>query len=1056
MMKVVAPVLVFSLVSWAQFAGAEAEIKYENPVWRQDAPDPTVWEADGKYYAASTHQDILESGDLVHWRKSGRRLLEDAEYAWIAKTWPHVWAPQVRKIGAGYNLYISFHNGGEHTAIAVYRSSNPQGPFKDRRILVRSETDGQVEVIDPEVAKDTDGRLWLFFGHGDVRRVELSADGLSRKPGSAIEHVAGIEWASRGERKYYSPACSTEGAYLHRHAGKWYLFVSEGGWSDHTYRLSVGRADTLDGEFLDKAGRPMRDGHATPILQSEKNDDFFGPGHNGEIMTLPSGRTYVFYHCHWRNEQDTKDAARVRSKSGYVPRPLFLQEIFWDADGWPYFENGGKPQKENVLRFAKTAVHPNSAALTEFHTGMTFGFGCPAGYFATPAAKAEVDHMYADGVRWVCLVATVWSEAADSPRQYAESTLTPGDDELAEIIAYMHRRGMRVQLRPMLECFDGTTRAKVQIREDAAGTDNRHEKRSAWFKGLAERSVRYARLAERTGCELYCIDSELDLMTDCNAEWKRVIRAVREVYRGPVTSSHTIWVTTPDKLEAHIADKSHWFHDLDLLSLSVYMWTGGADRTVGVEDIKAKLRASAFSPERLKRWRAAYGKPIVFGEIGCAAQCANTFSVDAEYVPERQRDYMKAAFEAYLKTGAVSGFYWWEWLDSLLPRETKQVDPRTAYSVKGKLAEAELKSFYEKLNAHEVAMKAKYEPGRCGLYAALPDERHAWAVHDRNRPNPRKVSAPEGGVPSDAIVLFDGSAKSVDENWCAQDGGKTKWKLENGAFVCVPGSGMVRTKRTFGDCQLHVEWFTPTTLKGTGQARGNSGVIFMPGWHEVQVLDSWGTDPADMTNPNYADGQAGAVYGQNPPLVNPARPTGTWQTFDIVYHPPRYEGTALVDPGSMTCFFNGVLVQDAWPLEGPTLWRERTALRAQKDGEGYLLLQDHGNPVPYRNVWVREIPSRFADAAAGGPGTTRKAVFAERERIAEKLFAKVDATRTTAENVTQALEVLAYANVPKYRAAAERLLATWRTDAAAQKDGEGVKSVNATLRLLKAFGIEVK
>ena len=209
-------------------------------------------------------------------------------------------------------------------------------------------------------------RMWLRgltrYAHAAHWRLELaeapSTQAKLRRAQSLIRSLTsyGIEWALRGECKYYSSACSTEGAYLHRHAGKWYLFVSEGGWSDHTYRISVGRADALDGEFLDKAGRPMRDGHATPILQSEKNDDFFGPGHNGEIMTLPGGRTYVFYHCHWRNEHDTKDAARMQSKSGYVPRPLFLQEILWDAEGWPYFENGGKPQKNNVLRFTTMAV----------------------------------------------------------------------------------------------------------------------------------------------------------------------------------------------------------------------------------------------------------------------------------------------------------------------------------------------------------------------------------------------------------------------------------------------------------------------------------------------------------------------------------------------------------------------------------------------------------------------------------------------------------------------------------------------------------------------------
>ena len=707
------------------------------------------------------------------------------------------------------------------------------------------------------------------------------------------------------------------------------------------------------------------------------------------------------------------------------------------------------------------AVHPNSAALTEFHTGMTFGFGCAAGYFATPAAKAEIDRMREDGVRWVCLVVNVWSEATDSPRQYADAALTPSDDELEEIIRYMHLRGLRVQLRPMLECLDGTTRAWIDIRADSTWLGRRYEKRSAWFRGLTERSVRYARLAERTGCELYCIDSELDRMTDCNAEWKSVIKAVRAVYHGPVTSCHTVWVTSPDKIEQHLNDKEHWFHDLDLLSLSVYMGTGGKDRSVGVEGIKAGLRKSVFSPERLQRWRKAYGKPIVFGEIGCAAQCAESAGgcdIEAEYVPERQRDYLKAAFETYLGTKAVSGFYWWQWLDSFntfkLPGTRTPTDARIGFSLKGKPAEEELKSFYSELNAREKAVVGNCAPGKTGLYAALPDENHAWAVHDHNRRNPTKVEAPEGKPPSDALVLFDGTAESVTANWSATDGSPTKWKVENGAFVCVPGSGYVRTKEAFADCQLHVEWFTPTTLKGTGQARGNSGVIFY-GKYEIQVLDSWGTDPEKMENPNYADGQAGAFYGQNPPLVNPIRPRGTWQTYDIVFHPPRFEGTTLVDRGSITCFFNGVLVQDAWPIEGETWWRQRASLKAIPPA-GPFMLQDHGNPVPYRNIWIRRIPARDADKACGGPGTTKAAVAAKRDKIAAELFGKVDFSKPTADNVNHALEVLSYRNAPEYRQTAQKLLSAWRKDAAAQKDAAGVKSVEGTLRLLKAFGIEVK
>ena len=322
--------------------GGDGSIAYENPVWRQDSPDPTVWQAGGIYYASSTGQRILESRDLVHWRDTGRRLLEQTEYEWIKQTWPHVWAPDVVKIGEWYNLYMTVHNGGAHTAIIAYRSKSPAGPFGDRQLILRSEEDGRSEVIDAEVVQDVQsGRVWLFFGHGDLRRLELTADGRGRAPGAKIEHVAGLAlgrkaWGKDDER--YG-AHATEGAYLHFRDGWWYLFVSVGNWHNHTYRLAVGRSRTLDGKFFDKQGRPMADGYATVVLSSEKDDEFFGPGHNGEIFEVLSGRTYIFYHCHWRKSGGSNLAARY----------LFLQEIFWDDEGWPYFGNGGKPQKSCVL-----------------------------------------------------------------------------------------------------------------------------------------------------------------------------------------------------------------------------------------------------------------------------------------------------------------------------------------------------------------------------------------------------------------------------------------------------------------------------------------------------------------------------------------------------------------------------------------------------------------------------------------------------------------------------------------------------------------------------------
>ena len=269
-----------------------------------------------------------------------------------------------------------------------------------------------------------------------------------------------------------------------------------------------------------------------------------------------------------------------------------------------------------------------------------------------------------------------------------------------------------------------------------------------------------------------------------------------------------------------------------------------------------------------------------------------------------------------------------------------------------------------------------------------PDARHAWAVHDDHRPQPQKIDAPENGIPSDAIVLFDGTAESVAKNWCDDKGNPTKWVVKDGMFVCTPQSGGAFTREEFGDCQLHVEFCIPDP---PGSGHGNSGVI-LQSRYEVQVLDSFTEEPPDdpgaraWTRGDYADGQAGAIYGQHPPLVNPTRAPGKWQTYDIIFHPPLDEDGRQVDPGSVTVLLNGVLVQDAWPLEGRCKWRLRP-IASDKAAKAPLRLQDHGNPVAYRNIWIRRIPSRFAEKTNGGPGVDEKAVAAQRAENARTTLA---------------------------------------------------------------------
>jgi 3-keto-disaccharide hydrolase len=230
--------------------------------------------------------------------------------------------------------------------------------------------------------------------------------------------------------------------------------------------------------------------------------------------------------------------------------------------------------------------------------------------------------------------------------------------------------------------------------------------------------------------------------------------------------------------------------------------------------------------------------------------------------------------------------------------------------------------------------------------AQLPEMK--WPQHDLTRPHPPVVTpAPAGPVvpaPSDAIVLFDGKDLSA---WQADGGGPALWTVTGGAFEVAPGRGGVRTRQGFGDVQLHVEWASPAKVEGDGQEPGNSGVFLM-GLYEVQVLNSYG-------NETYADGQAGALYGQYPPLVNASRPPGQWQTYDIIFRRPRFdEAGKLVSPAIVTVFHNGILIQDHSVLVGPTAHQQRPPYKAHADRLP-IGLQDHGQPVRYRNIWVRTL-----------------------------------------------------------------------------------------------------
>jgi hypothetical protein len=202
---------------------------------------------------------------------------------------------------------------------------------------------------------------------------------------------------------------------------------------------------------------------------------------------------------------------------------------------------------------------------------------------------------------------------------------------------------------------------------------------------------------------------------------------------------------------------------------------------------------------------------------------------------------------------------------------------------------------------------------------------------------PGKQTAP----PSDAIVLFDGKDLS---HWKTETGGEPKWKVANGFAEIVRGTGNIFSKEEFGDLQLHVEFAEPNPPKGKDQDRGNSG-IYLQGRYEVQVLDSY-------NNKTYFNGQAGAIYGIAAPLVNACRPPGEWQTYDIVFHPPKQGADGQVHSGSVTVLQNGVLVQDHTEIKGEAT---RAANFNGIAPQGPIILQDHGHPVRYRNIWARRL-----------------------------------------------------------------------------------------------------
>lgn len=228
----------------------------------------------------------------------------------------------------------------------------------------------------------------------------------------------------------------------------------------------------------------------------------------------------------------------------------------------------------------------------------------------------------------------------------------------------------------------------------------------------------------------------------------------------------------------------------------------------------------------------------------------------------------------------------------------------------------------------------------------MAQEKPNWTPEHTEKwePEPQQIDPGSATTPpSDAVVLFAGNDLA---EWESVKGGEAKWNIQNGFITVNPGTGDIRTKKKFGDIQLHIEWKTPEKIEGEGQGRGNSG-IFLQERYEVQILDSY-------NNRTYSNGQAGSIYKQHIPLVNASRRPDSWQSYDIIYTAPVFfEDGGLKYPGRVTVLHNGVVIQNNVIIQGKT---EYIGLpEYEMHGEGAIILQDHGNPVSFRNIWVREL-----------------------------------------------------------------------------------------------------
>ena len=316
--------------------------------------------------------------------------------------------------------------------------------------------------------------------------------------------------------------------------------------------------------------------------------------------------------------------------------------------------------------------------------GVTFGFYARNGYYSSANAKVEVDRIAELGIPWVCLIATIMQENYYSTRMFRDSIITPGDDELIEIIGYLHKKGIQVMLRPMIECWDGTQRLQLVLPQGEIFSDRPFHYRKDWFDNYAALTRHYLRIAVNTGCEAYGLDSELNGLVDLSEEWLGIIEYAKKQYIGQLTTSLVSVPQYTQKLD----NPNFWFYALDSIGSSMYQ-PGSKN---GGDTIECMVEYLQDTVKKYETFAIKYGKPFYFGECGCCATEKATklpyyWKNGEKYDGQEQANYMAAVIGAFHKKDWWKGMFWWKW-DEQNSREEFHNDPagEKGFTIYGKPA----------------------------------------------------------------------------------------------------------------------------------------------------------------------------------------------------------------------------------------------------------------------------------------------------------------------------------------------------------------------------------